>query len=85
MRSGATVISSATRRSSLKPIQRAVVRKQNHQAPLSDSCCKKAVRKRGPAPYARIVGRPLRMAEKEAKTGLRLVASQRFTSRLVAR
>ena len=44
--------------SSRKPIQRAVLMKANHQAPLALSALTKVALKRGPAPYARIVGRP---------------------------
>lgn len=42
------------------PTHPPVVRKQNHQEPLSDRSHRKADRKRAPAPYARMVGRPCR-------------------------
>ena len=41
-------------------------RKQAHQAPFSERSRKNWERKRAPAPYARIVGRPCEQASKQA-------------------
>ena len=48
----------AEMKSRRNPIQRAVESEANHQAPFASRAPTKASRKRGPAPYARIVGRP---------------------------
>lgn len=56
-----------------------------HQDPFTSSASQNAVRKRVAARKARIVGRPLMVAESIANTGDLVVASMRFTSRLDVR